>query len=150
MKKQSDKFMYQSENVRNKLQIVAKRIWPMCPIYKEGYKMTIVEPGIVVEETDAICLSFLADLIPYYRGLCRGIDPKKMGLRTEGDKAYIECHDPGGKYPDFPTDGGTVLFEIRRIPINLKDLQEYRKFDMEEMEKVWADRRKNYQAKHKE
>ena len=141
--------MKQSDKSRYKLEIVAKKIYPMCPIYKKGDKMTIVEPGIVVEETDAICLSFLADLMAYYRALCRGVDPKNMGLKVEGDKAFIECHDPGGKYPDYPTDGGTVLFEIRRIPMTLQDVQNYRKFDLKEMEKVWAQRRKGYQEKHK-
>jgi uncharacterized repeat protein (TIGR04076 family) len=141
--------MKQSGKFRYKLEIVAKRIYPMCPIYKKGDKMTIVEPGIVVKETDAICLSFLADLMAYYRALCRGVDPKNMGLKMEGDKAFIECHDPGGKYPDYPTDGGTVLFEIRRIPMTLQDVQNYRKFDLKEMEKVWAQRRKEYQEKHK-
>lgn len=147
--KESEKYMFKSEKTRCKLEIVAKKVWPMCPIYREGDKMTIVEPGIILEETDAICLSFLADLIPYYRGLSRGIDPKEMGLKTEGDVAYIECHDPGGKYPDFPTDGGTVLFEIKRIPLALEDLKKYRDFDMKTMEQIWDQRRTRYQAKHR-
>lgn len=146
--KESEKFMYESEKFRYKLEIVAKKIWPMCPIYKEGDKMTIVEPGIVIQETDAICLSFLADLISYYRGLSRGIDPKEMGLKTDGDIAFIECHDPGGKYSDYPTDGGTVLFEIRRTPLTLEDVKKYRKFDLKTMEKIWTQRRERYQAKH--
>jgi len=147
--KQSEKFMYESEKFRYKLEIVAKKIWPVCPIYNEGDKMVIVEPGIIVQETDAICLSFLADLMPYYRGLSRGIDPKEMGLKTDGALSYIECHDPGGKYRDYPTDGGTVLFEIRRIPLNLEDLTKYRQIDLKEMEKIWKQRRESYQAKHK-
>jgi len=147
--KDSAKPKYESEKFRYKLEIVAKKIYPMCPIYKKGDKMTIVEPAIIPEETDAICLSFLADLIPYYRGLSRGIDPKRMGLKTEGDLAYIGCHDPGGQYPDYPTDGGTVLFEIRRIPLTLEDIKKYREFDLKVMEKTWAERRKRYQEKHK-
>jgi len=43
--------------------------------------------------------------------LNRGISFKQLGLATEeGEKGYIQCLDPGKPY----TDGGTVLFEIKR------------------------------------
>jgi len=148
--KKPDKSMYKSENFGYKIEVIAKKVYPFCPIYKEGDKMTIISPAIIVPETDAICLSFLADLIPYYRALSRGVDPKKMGLKMEGDKAFIECHDPGGKYADYPTDGGTLVFEIRRTPITLEDLKKYRKFDLDEMAKVWAKRQQKYKEKHQQ
>jgi len=145
--------MKASEMFRYKLEVIAKEIYPVCPVYEKGDRMTIVEPAIIVEETDAICLSFLADLLPYYRALSRGVNPEKMGLKTEGDKVLIECHDPGGKYADYPTDGGTVVFEIRRTPITLEDLKKYIKFDLEnfllQMETVWVKRRQMYQEKHR-
>ena len=140
--------MKESEVFRHKLEVVAKEIYPICPIYKKDDRITIVEPAIVVEETDAICLSFLADLIPYYRALSRGVALEKMGLKTEGDKVLIECHDPGGKYADYPTDGGTVVFEVRRTPITREEFSKYRKIDLEEREKVLAERRQRYQEKH--
>jgi len=147
--KESDKFMFKEERQRYKVEIVAKEIYPVCPIYEKGDRMTIVEPGIVLEETDAICLSFLADLMAYYRALSRGVDPRKMGLKMEGENALIECHDPGGKYPDYPTDGGTVVFEIRRVPMTLEDYRKYREFDMTKMEKIWNERRERYLARQK-
>jgi len=43
--------------------------------------------------------------------LSRGINFKQLGLTTEeGEKGYVQCLDPGKPY----TDGGTVLFEIKR------------------------------------
>jgi len=39
--------------------------------------------------------------------------PVKLGLTTpkDGEHAYMQCVDPGEPY----TEGGTVIFEIRRI-----------------------------------
>lgn len=142
--------MKRSEWFRYKLEVIAKEIYPICPIYEKGDKMTIVEPGIIVKETNAICLPFLANLIPFFRALSRGVDPKTMGLKTEGDRIFIECHDAGGKYPDYPSDGGTVVFEIHRTPITSEDLKKYSKIDLEEFEKVWAERRQKYQEKNKQ
>jgi hypothetical protein len=43
--------------------------------------------------------------------LSRGISFKQLGLsKEEGEKGYIRCLDPGKPY----TNGGTVLFEIKR------------------------------------
>jgi len=49
----------------------------------------------------------LSMLVP----LSRGISFKNLGLAKEEDETgYIQCLDPGKPY----TNGGTVLFEIRR------------------------------------
>jgi hypothetical protein len=43
-----------------------------------------------------------------------GISFKQLGLTKEEDeKGYVQCLDPGKPY----TDGGTVLFEIKREKI---------------------------------
>jgi hypothetical protein len=44
--------------------------------------------------------------------LSHGISFKKLGLakEEEDEKGYVQCLDPGKPY----TDGGTVLFEIKR------------------------------------
>ena len=36
------------------------------------------------------------------------MNPVKFRLTKEGNKAYVQCVDPGKPY----TDGGTVVFEI--------------------------------------
>jgi len=52
-----------------------------------------------------------------YRGrnvaLDEGADPVRLGLPKPGDRehAYIQCVDPGEPY----TDGGTVIFKIKRV-----------------------------------
>jgi hypothetical protein len=43
--------------------------------------------------------------------LSHGISFKQLGLSKEDDeKGYVQCLDPGKPY----TNGGTVLFEIKR------------------------------------
>ncbi len=49
----------------------------------------------------------LASILPYHIALTEGVNPKKIGLAKEGNKAYVQCLDPM-KY----TGGGTVTFEI--------------------------------------
>jgi uncharacterized repeat protein (TIGR04076 family) len=49
----------------------------------------------------------------YVVALDEGADPVNLGLTKPDDPshAYIQCVDPGKPY----TDGGTVVFRIRRI-----------------------------------
>jgi hypothetical protein len=43
--------------------------------------------------------------------LSHGISFRQLGLsKNDGEKGYIQCLDPGKPY----TNGGTVIFEIRR------------------------------------
>jgi len=81
-----------------------------CPFYKKGYKVTFVEPGIVMEETDAICFAAVLTFAPFYRPLVRGIKPEKLGLT----KGYITCHAPPLTRPEAH---GTVFFKIKQIPV---------------------------------
>ncbi|GAB6100805.1 TIGR04076 family protein [Thermococcus atlanticus] len=78
-----------------------------CPVFKRGDRIVIEGPKINLEETDAICTHAFASLLPYIVALRKGIKPRELGL-GRGEKAYIQCLDPGPPY----TDGGTVIFEI--------------------------------------
>jgi uncharacterized repeat protein (TIGR04076 family) len=83
-----------------------------CPVYKIGDKITIDDPEIVLERTDALCTHALSSLLHYVLVLGRGTDPVELGLSKPKDRmhAYIQCVDPGEPY----TRGGTVIFRIRR------------------------------------
>lgn len=92
----------------NKLIIKVKEIKGNCAVYKGNEQIVIDGPGINLEETDKICIHALAPILHYAVALREGVDPVKLGLAKKGDKAYVQCVDPGEPY----TNGGTVIFEI--------------------------------------
>jgi uncharacterized repeat protein (TIGR04076 family) len=95
------------------LEIEVVELRGCCPVYKVGDKIVVDDPEIVLEKTDALCTHALSSLLHYVLALERGADPVELGLSKLEDRehAYIQCVDPGKPY----TDGGTVVFKIRRI-----------------------------------
>ncbi|AJC71596.1 hypothetical protein X802_04970 [Thermococcus guaymasensis DSM 11113] len=81
-----------------------------CPVFKLGDRIVVEGPEIKLDETDAVCTHAFASLLPYIVALRKGIKPSELGL-GRGDRAYVQCLDPGPPY----TDGGTVIFEITVI-----------------------------------
>lgn len=91
--------------------VTVKKIRGSCPVFKVGDRMVIDSPKIVIAKTDNICVHALGCLLSMIIPLSHGISFKQLGLtKGEGEKGYIHCLDPGKPY----TDGGTVLFEIKR------------------------------------
>ncbi|WP_297437318.1 TIGR04076 family protein [Thermococcus sp.] len=90
-----------------RIEVTVKEIRGKCPVFKPGDRITVEGPSVRLEETDAICTHAFASLLPYIVALRKGIKPRELGL-GRGEKAYIQCLDPGLPY----TDGGTVIFEI--------------------------------------
>ncbi len=95
------------------LEIRVREIRGHCPVYKVGNKIMIDDPRILLNRTDALCTHALSTLLHYVTILEHDWCPVKLGLTTPDDPehAYIQCVDPGEPY----TEGGTVIFEIRRI-----------------------------------
>jgi len=94
-----------------RLIITVKEIRGNCPVFKIGNKIVIDSPKIAVEKTDNLCIHALGCMLSVIVPLSHGMDFKRLGLaKEEGEKGYIQCLDPGKPY----TDGGTVLFEIKR------------------------------------
>ena len=94
------------------LEIVVHEIRGYCPVYKVGDRITIDDPEIVLEKTDALCTHALSTLLHYALILEHDWCPVKLGLTTEEDPehAYLQCVDPGKPY----TEGGTVIFKCRK------------------------------------
>jgi uncharacterized repeat protein (TIGR04076 family) len=92
----------------DRIAIRVKEIRGNCVVFKGGEKIVIEGPEINLNETDRICIHALPSLLHYVVALREGVDPVKLGLAKEGDKAYIQCVDPGKPY----TNGGTVIFEV--------------------------------------
>ena len=99
------------EKKKYRLVIGVKEIRGNCPVFNVGDNIVVQSPKIIVEKTDNICIHAFGCMLSMIVALTRGISFKKLGLATEdGEKGYIQCLDPGKPY----TNGGTVLFEIRR------------------------------------
>jgi len=90
-----------------RLIIKAVKIKGKCPVFTAGDKIVIEGAKVNLEETDAICTHAFASFLPYIVALRKGVRASDIGL-GKGEKAYVQCLDPGPPY----TDGGTVIFEI--------------------------------------
>jgi len=94
-----------------RLVITVKEIRGKCPVFRVGDRIVIESPRIVVERTDNLCIHALGCMLSMIVPLSHGISFKRLGLaKEEGEKGYVQCLDPGKPH----TNGGTVLFEIKR------------------------------------
>jgi len=95
------------------LEIKVCEIRGSCPVYEVGDRIVIDDPKILLDRTDALCTHALSTLLHYVTILEHDWCPVKLGLTTDEDPehAYMQCVDPGRPY----TEGGTVIFECRRI-----------------------------------
>jgi len=95
------------------LEIKVHQIKGFCPVYKKGDRITVDDPEIVLDKTDALCTHALSTLLHYTTVLEHDWCPVKLGLTAKEDKdcAYLQCVDPGEPY----TDGGTVIFKCKKV-----------------------------------
>jgi len=93
------------------LEIRVCEIRGKCPVHKVGDRIIVDGASIVLNKTDALCVHALSTLLHYVVALDEGVDPKKLGLSKNKEHAYMQCVDPGTPY----TEGGTVIFQCRRI-----------------------------------
>jgi len=95
-----------------RLVITVKEIRGNCPVFKVGDRIVVDSPKIVVDKTDNLCIHAFGCILSMIIPLSHGMSFKQLGLaKEEGEKGYVQCLDPGKPY----TDGGTVLFEIKRV-----------------------------------
>ena len=95
------------------LEIKVHQIKGFCPVYNKGDRITVDDPEIVLDKTDALCTHALSTLLHYTTVLEHDWCPVKLGLTAKEDKgcAYLQCVDPGKPY----TDGGTVIFKCKKV-----------------------------------
>jgi uncharacterized repeat protein (TIGR04076 family) len=101
------------------LEIIVCEIKGSCPVFKVGDRITIDDPRILLEKTDALCTHALSTLLHYTTILENDWCPVRLGLTRPDnpEHAYMQCVDPGEPY----TKGGTVIFECRKINENNED-----------------------------
>jgi uncharacterized repeat protein (TIGR04076 family) len=82
-----------------------------CPVYKPGDVFKLADCYRLVSEIP-LCMHSLAALMPHYNAL-RVSEPGEWGLagKDHPDRAYVQCLDPLAY-----TGGGSVVFEITRVP----------------------------------
>jgi len=95
------------------LEVEVVEVRGKCPVHRVGDKIVIDGASIVLDKTDALCVHALSVILHYAVALDEGADPVKLGLTKPEDKenAYVQCVDPWKPY----TEGGTVIFRIKRI-----------------------------------
>jgi uncharacterized repeat protein (TIGR04076 family) len=97
-----------------RLVMTVKEIRGNCPVFKVRDRIVVESPKIVVRKTDNLCVHALGCMLSTIVPLSSGIGFKQLGLSKENsEKGYIQCLDPGKPY----TNGGTVLFEVKREKI---------------------------------
>ena len=60
-----------------------------CPIYRTGDKIVIDGARVDLQRTDNLCIHALSSLLHYAVALREGIDPRTLGLSTDGRFAYV-------------------------------------------------------------
>ncbi len=95
--------------------ITVKEIKGTCSVYNVGDTF-VLKDGFRLVTDIPLCMHSLASLLPHYNAL-RISEPGQWGLAGKDDKskAYVQCLDPYSY-----TDGGTAIFEIRRVIDNDK------------------------------
>ena len=70
------------------LEITVHLIKGFCPVYKEGDKIIIEDPKILVNKTDAFCTNVLSKILDYTTIIEHNWCPVKLGLTTEKEPDY--------------------------------------------------------------
>ncbi len=91
-----------------KLRVRVKEIKGRCPIYNGDEEFEIDCAKLKILKGDGICIHSLPMILHFSMALREGGDPVEMGLAKKGEKAYVQCPDPGEPY----THGAPVVFEI--------------------------------------
>lgn len=92
-----------------------------CPYYEVGDIFFIEQIALRKENIQTrsgmLCMAALADHIPLYRALLRGITATELGIAKSDDpfNGYLRCHDPTGKRP-LPVKSATIIFKITPLP----------------------------------
>ncbi|MEM4601975.1 MAG: TIGR04076 family protein [Desulfurococcaceae archaeon] len=93
-----------------RIKIVVKEVRGSCALgYKPGDIFEVKEYYIQPSQIN-ICLHALIGMSTLLISFLKGASARNLGIGKEDDLGYVQCPDPGKPY----TNGGTVLFELRR------------------------------------
>jgi len=93
-----------------------KDIRGFCPLYKLGDKIILNEFYIDSKRSENICIHLLSAAFTLLSAFMHGASAVELGIGDREDVGYLQCPDPGPPY----TKGGTVVFELRRKPLEIE------------------------------
>lgn len=94
-----------------RLVVVVRDVRGRCAAgYKPGKLFELERFYIKCEQNVKICVHALNALLTFAVPMLKGVSARDLGIGLEDDVGFVQCPDPGGPY----TEGGSVLFELRR------------------------------------
>lgn len=103
--------------MRTKVKIIVKEVKGKCALgYKPGDTFLIDKYYIPKMQNVPICLHALLGMSTLLSPFLKGVSAKDLGISDKEDVGYVQCPDPGKPY----TDGGTVVFELKRENVGNK------------------------------
>ncbi|MFB0503578.1 MAG: TIGR04076 family protein [Candidatus Bathyarchaeia archaeon] len=93
--------------------IDVKEIGGRCPVYAIGDRITLDGYCIDSRMSSNICMHAFSAMLTLLSAFAHGSSAIDLGIGEKEDVGYLQCPDPGPPY----TNGGTVLFELRRKEI---------------------------------
>lgn len=93
-----------------RVRISVKEVRGYCALgYRPGDGF-VVEKYYIPPNSCRICLHALSSMLTLLTPFLKGVSARELGIGETDDVGYVQCPDPGKPY----TDGGTVVFELRR------------------------------------
>lgn len=97
-----------------RVKIVVKEVRGQCAAgYKDGDTIIAERFYIIPQESAKICLHALSAMQTILSAFLHGTSARELGIGEKDDVGYLQCPDPG---PPL-TKGGTVIFELKREPM---------------------------------
>lgn len=90
--------------------IKVKSIEGYCPVYELGDTILLEEFYIKSNASPDVCMHAFSSMISIVSAFSKGVSASEMGIGKKDEVGFLQCPDPGKPL----TEGGTVIFEIRR------------------------------------
>lgn len=102
--------------MKYRIVLEVKDVRGFCPLYKLGDKIIFKEFYIDSKRSENICIHLLSAASTLLSAFMHGVSAVELGIGNREDVGYLQCPDPGTLY----TKGGTVVFELRREPLEIE------------------------------
>lgn len=93
-----------------RLVVTVKEIRGRCPLYRVSDRIVLDEFYINTKESENVCMHDFSAMCSLLSAFIHGSSAIELGIGTKENVGYLQCPDPGPPH----TEGGTVLFEIKR------------------------------------
>ena len=69
-----------------------------CPAYREGDRMVIEMPELVIRENDRVCIHTFGAMQTFLQALARRYPARELGIGDKDDEGYVQYPDLGPSY----------------------------------------------------